>query len=142
MYTNFFLTFFLNFYIYICLNAFRYFKNAGTTHISKDKQIAKQQEKARDQLLVHVRERVSLLCGKHALNDLWISKMCQGLSSHGRLNRNGFKAGLRHLGCRGFGPGTLNLFSKLINLFIVHYTKCNYRKNNFYWCISLLTSSL
>ena len=117
MYTNFFSKLFSKLLHYICLNAFRYFKNAGTTHISKDKQIAKQQEKARDQLLVHVRERVSLLCGKHALNDLWISKMCQGLSSHGRLNRHGFKAGLRHLGCRGFGPGTLKFFFKFENLY-------------------------
>ena len=90
-----------------------------------------------------MRERVSLLCGKHALNDLWISKMCQGLSSHGRLNRHGFKAGLRHLGCRGFGPGTLKLFSKLRNYIIVSLIlDCNYRKNYFYLCIPLLTSSL
>ena len=79
-----------------------------------------------------------MLCGKHALNDLWISKMCQGLSSHGRLNRHGFKAGLRHLGCRGFGPGTLKLFSKLRIYSLCHYTiDCNYRKNNFYSLMSL-----
>ena len=65
-------------------------------------------ERARDQLLDHVRERVSLLCRERGLKDLWITKMCQGLRK-GRLNSAGFKAGLRHLGCRGFGPGDSDL---------------------------------
>jgi ribosomal protein L20 len=68
----------------------------------------KKQEAAKNQLLKHVRERVSLLCRRRGLKDLWISKMCQGLRK-GKLNRSSFKAGLRHLGCRGFGPGDSDL---------------------------------
>ena len=83
-------------------------KANGTTHISSNEIVAKQQERARDQLLMHVRERVSLLCRRRGLKDLWITKMCQGMR-RGRLNRAGFKAGLRHLGCRGFGPGDADL---------------------------------
>jgi Ca2+-binding EF-hand superfamily protein len=68
----------------------------------------KRQEKVKNLLLKHVRERVSLLCKRRGLKDLWITKMCQGLRK-GRLNRSAFKAGLRHLGCRGFGPGDSDL---------------------------------
>ena len=60
--------------------------------------------KARDKLLAHVRERVALLCQRQGLKNLWVYTIAQG-NRRGMLNRAGFKAGLRRLGCRGFGPG-------------------------------------
>jgi Ca2+-binding EF-hand superfamily protein len=81
--------------------------NKHTTCVGMDAE-RKKRERARDQLLSHVRERVSLLCRERGLKELWITKMCRG-QRKGRLNSAGFKAGLKRLGCRGFGPGDADL---------------------------------
>jgi Ca2+-binding EF-hand superfamily protein len=68
---------------------------------------------ARNKLLAHVRDRVSLLCRRRGLKDLWVYKIAAG-NRQGRLQRAQFKSGLRNLGCRGFGPGDSDLLFDLV----------------------------